>query len=233
MKNFLRHVAIIMDGNGRWASRCGFERFKGHQKGAEVVELVTQLCLEKGILFLTLYAFSTENWKRPQLEVDYLFDLLVRYLEKKFKDFQEKSIRLMILGDRSRLPRKLQEKTQYVEDQTKDNDALTLSIALNYGGRDELLRAMQCIVYDIEKGNLNKIDLQEKHIENYLYTSGIPEPDLLIRTGGEKRLSNFMLWQMAYTELLFLDTYWPDFTREDFEKSIEFYMLRERRYGNV
>jgi len=221
------HVAIIMDGNGRWARRKGLPRVEGHRKGAEVVENVVRWSAEFGIKYLTLYTFSTENWKRPKEEVEFLFSLLVEKLETKALELIKENVRLRFMGRLEDLPEKLKNKCREAEEMTKSNDGLNLIIALNYGGRAEIVDAVERILRE------GITEVNEEGFRKYLYLPDVPDPDLIIRTSGEMRLSNFLLWQSAYSELYFTEKLWPDFTKDDFIKALEDYSKRERRFGGV
>ena len=229
-----QHVAIIMDGNGRWAKRRGQPRTWGHRKGLEVAErLVKFIGEELEVPYLTLYAFSKENWGRPPEEVEFLFELIRDFLREKLKLLQENEIRLRVLGDLDGLPLALREEIERAVTLTARNERFHLSIALNYGGRQEILRAVQKILDDRLSGRLNGEPIDEGLFRRYLYTAELPDPDLLIRTGGEERVSNFLLWQIAYTELWVTETLWPDFTPDELLDAIEDYQQRERRFGRV
>ena len=225
--NELKHIAIIMDGNGRWATRQGLKRVKGHEVGSQRVRDITKYCSKIGVKFLTLYAFSTENWKRPKMEVDFLMRLLDRWLKKELNTFLENNIRFTTIGDISKFSIKLQNRIKKTKELTKDLTGLTQVLAINYGGKDEIVRA-------IKKVKLHEINsLNEEKFTNFLDTANMPNVDLLIRTGGEKRLSNFLLWQSAYAELCFIDTLWPDFKEPDIKKIIDGFYKIERRFGGV
>ena len=227
------HVAIIMDGNGRWALSRGRPRIEGHRKGAEVIREIIKASLNNGVRYLTLFGFSIENWRRPTNEVNALFGLLRLYLHKERQRLHERGVRIRFIGELSLLPKDIVFLIKEIEKQTRQNRKLNLMVALSYGGRQEITSTIQKIVtkFVLEKSPLE--NLSEKTISENLYTAGIPDPDLLIRTGGEKRISNFLLWQLAYTELVFTDKYWPDFLKEDFEGAISEFYRRERRYGIV
>jgi undecaprenyl diphosphate synthase len=226
-------VAIIMDGNGRWAKQRLMSRIKGHEKGAEAVRMAVRTCRELGIPFLTLYAFSTENWQRPKTEVSALMGLLRRFLQAELNDLIRNGIRLHIIGGRERLPADVQRALTDAMAQTRENSALQLNLALNYGGRDEIIRAVRALAVEVQAGRLHPADIAEPLFVDRLDTAGIPDPDLLIRTGGEMRISNFLLWQLAYTEIFVTPTLWPDFNREQFERILNEFQRRERRYGRV
>jgi undecaprenyl diphosphate synthase len=222
-----------MDGNGRWAKKKGALRIFGHRNAVQAVRDVTEGCGELGVKFLTLYAFSTENWSRPKEEVDSLMELLVSTLKQEIKTLMENRVRLKTIGDISHLPKECQDNLRWAIDQTRDNSGLTLIMALSYSGRWEITRAIQALATDIENGILSSGQINERSLENYLQTSGIPDPELLIRTSGEMRVSNFLLWQIAYTELFITPTLWPDFKKENLYEAIWSYQQRERRFGKT
>lgn len=226
------HVAIIMDGNGRWARARGLPRTAGHRRGAESVRSAVESARELGVSYLTLYGFSSENWKRPAHEVDDLMGLLRLYLRREIKELKRNGVRVRVIGDRERLPADIVELIEGAESDTVVNTVLTLIVALSYGARAEITAAARRIAEDVKAGILETDAVDEDAFERYLSTSGIPDPDLLIRTSGEQRLSNFLLWQCAYAELVFVDTLWPDFSRDDFEDAILEFRRRERRYGS-
>ena len=228
-----RHVAIILDGNGRWAKSKGMPRNYGHAQGAKNVERICEEAWKLGIKYLTVYAFSTENWSRPEDEVEALMSLLSSYLKNCMKISKKYDMRVRVIGDISRLDEELRKQIETLTEATVDHDGLNFTVALNYGSRDEILRAVNHIIADMEQGILEKREVTEELMEAYLDTAGIPAPDLLIRTSGEQRLSNFLLWQSAYTEFYFTDVHWPDFNREELLKAIESYQKRDRRYGGV
>ncbi len=228
-----RHVAIIMDGNGRWAKARHLPRAAGHRKGMETVREVVRVAGELGISYLTLFGFSSENWKRPETEVKDLMGLLRLYLKREALDLHRQGVRLLVIGDRARLAADIQESLAEVETLTAANTSLTLIIALSYGGRAEIVHAAQRIAEDARDGALDPASLTEDAFAARLFTDGIPDPDLLIRTSGEQRISNFLLWQLAYTEFVFVDTLWPDFDRESLLSALGEYGRRERRYGAV
>ena len=225
------HLAIIMDGNGRWAEQRRMPRILGHRKGVETVQRVVDECLELGIGFLTLYAFSSENWGRPRHEVDALMGLLGNFLEKELDQLQQRGIRLVAIGELDRLPQATVEILDNIIEKTEHNTQMVLNLALSYGSRNELMRAMRQIGRDIAEGKLQPDDLSEEEIEVRLDTHDIPDPDLLIRTSGEMRVSNFLLWQIAYTELYFTEALWPDFSREELAQALQAYNSRQRRFG--
>ncbi|NQF14277.1 isoprenyl transferase [Brevibacillus sp. HB1.3] len=227
------HVAIIMDGNGRWANKRSLPRVAGHRAGMKAVKEVVKAADEIGVRYMTMYAFSTENWKRPRDEVDFLMKLPQEFLSTELDELIERGVRIRMLGSKNELPSHTLKALLEAEERTKDNSGLQLNFALNYGGRDELAKAFSMMAAQVKTGELQPEQLTEELISSYLYTSEIPDPDLLIRTSGEIRLSNFMLWQLAYTELWFTDVLWPDFTREHFYQAIVEYQGRARRYGAV
>lgn len=231
--NVPNHVAIILDGNGRWAKSKGMPRNYGHTQGAKNVEIICEEAYKMGINYLTVYAFSTENWSRPQDEVDALMRLLRNYMKTCQKTAAKNNMCVRIIGDKTRLDEDLQEQIAALEDATKNNTGLHFQVALNYGSKDEMLRAMNRIKEDMKQGLLEDCDITESIFSDYLDTKGIPNPDLLIRTSGEKRLSNFLLWQLAYSEFYFADVHWPDFTKEELERAVEDYNKRHRRFGGV
>ncbi len=226
-----KHIAIIMDGNGRWAKKRGMPRTFGHKKGAENVVKITRAMKDSGIEYLTLYAFSTENWQRSEDEVKALMDLLREYLDKEFKEIMENNVRIVFIGEREMLSKDIQEKIAYIEKESEKNSDLTLCIALSYGSRQEIIHAVKKICEDVKNNNLEIKDISVNTVSNKLYTANIPDPDILIRTSGEQRISNFLLWQLAYTELFFTNTHWPEFDKEELMKIIEHFNNRERRYG--
>lgn len=225
------HIAIIMDGNGRWAKLRGKERVFGHAQGVESVRLVTEAATELRIKYLTLYTFSTENWNRPKAEVDSLMNLLVENLVAELPTFNKNHIRLQAIGNLGQLPEKAQTLLAKCIAETASNDGLTLVLALSYSGHEEITHAVKEIALEVQQGKLNPQDINPAAIESRLYTNGIPAPDLLVRTGGECRISNFLLWQAAYAELCFTPVFWPDFNKEEFYKTIIDYQHRERRFG--
>lgn len=228
-----RHVAIIMDGNGRWALSHSLPRTEGHRRGADAVKQTVRACLDLNIDYLTLFAFSSENWKRPKAEVQTLMGLLRFYLRSEIDALIKSDVRLRVIGDRQALEQDIQKLIHFAEDRTKENSRLNLTVALNYGGRREILLAVRAMVRDATVGELDLECISEKHFEERLETHGIPDPDLLIRTSGECRLSNFLLWQCAYSELVFVETLWPDFGKADLISAIEDFHGRERRYGGT
>ncbi|WP_374721852.1 isoprenyl transferase [Peribacillus tepidiphilus] len=227
------HIAIIMDGNGRWAKKRSLPRVAGHHEGMKVVRKVTRLANQLGVKTLTLYAFSTENWKRPKPEVEYLMKLPEEFLGTFLPELMEENVRVEMIGDKELLPAHTKKAVEKAMNDTKDNDGLILNFALNYGSRAEILHAVQKVLQDAKKGKIDENSLDEALFSSYLMTKGLPDPDLLIRTSGEIRLSNFMLWQLAYTEFWFTDVLWPDFSEEHFLQAIATYQKRSRRFGGV
>lgn len=227
------HVAIILDGNGRWAKSKGMPRTYGHIKGCENLEKICSMAKELGVKYLTVYAFSTENWKRSREEVDGLMKLFRNYMKKCLKISAENKMRVRVIGDPRAFDEDLQQKIKELEEFSSQFDELHFQIALNYGSRDEIRRAVQDMARDVKSGVLNPEDITEETISDYLDTKGLPDPDLLIRTSGEERLSNYLLWQLAYTEFYFTDVPWPDFDKEEFVRAIEKYNGRDRRFGGV
>ncbi len=225
------HVAIIMDGNGRWARARGLPRLVGHQQGADAVRRAVTACAELGISYLTLYAFSSENWKRPAAEVDDLMGLLKLYLRRELADLHHSNVRVRFIGARERLPDDIVGLIEHAEGMTGGNTGLTLVVALSYGSHDEIVQACRRIARAVRDGEMALEEITEERFARYLDTADIPDPDLLIRTSGEQRLSNFLLWQSAYTELVFLDIYWPDFGKDHLMAALQEYHRRERRYG--
>jgi len=228
-----QHVAVIMDGNGRWAQRKGNERIFGHQNAVKAVRNTAEAAAELGIKFLTLYAFSTENWNRPRTEIDALMTLFVSTIHEETKTLMENNIRLLSIGDRDSLPQDVKQNLEIAMKTTGNNSGMKLILALSYSARWEIMHAVREIAREIEAGNLTSNELDCEVITDYLQTKDIPDPELLIRTSGEYRVSNFLLWQIAYSELYFTDTLWPDFTKEDFYKAICNYQRRERRFGKI
>lgn len=227
------HIAVIMDGNGRWATARGLPRIAGHQRGADSVRVAVEGCRDLGVGFLTLYAFSSENWKRPPAEVDDLMGLLRLYLRRELADLDSNGVRVRFIGEREKLAGDIVSMIEHAEATTKENTALTLVIALNYGSQDEIVRACQSIAAKVQANRITVNSIDKTMFARYLETDGIPDPDLIIRTSGEQRLSNFLLWQAAYAELIFVDTNWPDFSRQTLEDAINEFHRRERRYGAV
>ena len=231
--NIPQHIAIILDGNGRWAKKKGMPRNFGHTQGSKNVERICEDAYKMGVKYLTVYAFSTENWKRPKEEVDVLMNLLRNYMKTCLKTAEKNRMRVRVLGDKTALDDDIRTRIAELEDATKNNDGLNFQIALNYGSRDEMVRAMKKMSLDIKNGKIEAEQIDEKLFETYLDTHDIPDPDLMIRTSGEQRLSNYLLWQLAYSEFYFTDVLWPDFTKEDLAKAIEYYNGRDRRFGGV
>lgn len=226
-------MAVIMDGNGRWAKKKGAMRIFGHRNAVQAVRDITEGCAEMGIKYLTLYAFSTENWNRPKEEVDGLMELLVNTLKQEIGTLTENQVRLKTIGETSHLPGECQKNLQWAVDQTKGNGGLLLMLALSYSGRWEIIKAVKELAMDVKMGKIDPSAINERLFENYLQTSGIPDPELLIRTSGELRISNFLLWQIAYTELFITPTLWPDFRKENLYEAIWSYQQRERRFGKT
>lgn len=228
-----RHIAIIMDGNGRWARRRGFSRAVGHREGGKTVEQIAQSCVNFGIDALTLYSFSVENWKRPKEEIDALMYLYTEYLIRIRPKLMRNNVRLVHLGRKSELPDEVQQALDEAIEITSNNDGMTLALALNYGGRSEIVDAVRLICEKCKKAQLSPQDINENCISSHLYTADLPEPDLLIRTANERRISNFLLWQVSYTEFYVTDTLWPDFKEPDLKKAIISYARRKRRFGDI
>lgn len=226
MNSAPEHIAIIMDGNGRWAGEQGLKRTAGHEEGAKTVRKITSHCAKLGIKYLTLYAFSTENWSRPKVEVEFLMKLLEKYLLNELNTYLENNIQFFAIGDRSKFSKKLQDVINNTEEKTKNATGLTQILALNYGSRDEITRA-------VKKLNEQNLEITEKNLESCLDTAGIPDVDLLIRTSGEVRISNYLLWQCAYAEMFFTPTYWPEFNENELDDIISDFNNRERRFGGV
>jgi undecaprenyl diphosphate synthase len=227
------HVAIIMDGNGRWAQKRLLARILGHEKGSEAVRMVVRTCRELGIAFLTLYAFSTENWQRPKAEVDGLMRLLRNFLKTELPEMLQNNVRLHAIGRIEKLPADVQEALRQAISATQANTGLELNLALSYGGRDEITRAARALAAEVQSSAIRLEDITEERLAGRMDTRGIPDPDLLIRTGGEMRISNFLLWQLAYTEIFVTSTLWPDFGREQLLKILNEFQTRERRFGRV
>lgn len=225
------HVAIIMDGNGRWAQSKNLPRMAGHNAGMQTIKEIVKASSSLGIKHLTVYAFSTENWKRSTDEVYGIFKLIVIYIEKELKELHENNVKVRVLGDYEKLPKEAVKSLERSLKTTRDNTGLQFNIALNYGGRDEILRSVKKLAQEVEAGNLKADEITEEMISEHLYTADIPDPDLIIRTSGEMRLSNYLLWQSAYSEFAFTDVLWPDFTREEYERMIEIFQNRKRRFG--
>ena len=231
--NVPQHIAIILDGNGRWAKSKGMPRNYGHAQGSKNVEKICEVAYKMGVKYLTVYAFSTENWNRPQSEVDALMTLLRNYMKTCLKTAEKNRMKVRVIGDKTRLDDDIRTRIEELEEASKNNDGLNFQIAINYGSRDEMVRAMRKMMKDCEAGKITSDEVTEEVFESYLDTHGIPDPELLIRTSGELRLSNYLLWQLAYTEFYFTDVPWPDFTKEELEKAIMQYNNRGRRYGKI
>jgi undecaprenyl diphosphate synthase len=227
------HVAVIMDGNGRWAKRRGRPRIMGHQRGVDALKDLLRCCKDWGIPALTAYAFSTENWGRPLDEVQFLMTLFERVLRRELQEMMAENVRIRFVGNLAALPTSLQDEIERSMFDTKDNSAIQFTVATNYGGRQEIVQACRAIAAQVQQGSLNPDDIDEGLFESHLYTAGIPSPDLLIRTSGEMRISNFLLWQMAYAEIYVTDTLWPDFDRAQFHKALLDYQKRDRRFGKL
>ncbi|MDQ5983630.1 MAG: Isoprenyl transferase [Eubacteriales bacterium SKADARSKE-1] len=227
------HIGIIMDGNGRWAKKRGLPRSAGHKAGADNFRKIAKYCSKIGIKYLTVYAFSTENWRRPSDEVDFLMRLFKQYLEESLRDFKEENIRVIFIGDRNAFSEDLQTRINEVEASSKICTGMVLNIAMNYGGRSEILKAVKSISEDVKESKLSIEDITEQTLSDKMYTYNQPDPDLIIRPSGEFRTSNFLIWQSAYSEYLFLDTLWPDFKPVDLEKALDKYALRNRRFGGI
>lgn len=231
--NIPQHVAIILDGNGRWAKAKGMPRNYGHAQGSKNVEKICEEAWRMGIKYLTVYAFSTENWNRPKEEVNALMKLLRNYMKTCLKTAAKNDMKVRVIGDITKLDEDIQKRILELEEATKNNGGLNFQIAINYGSRDEITRVVRTLAEDVKEGKLMPEEVNEACIERYLDTHDIPDPDLLIRTSGEQRLSNYLLWQLAYTEFYFTDVPWPDFSKQELEKAIEQYNRRDRRYGGV
>ena len=231
MKRIPEHIAIIMDGNGRWATERGKERSYGHQAGVETVRRITAECTRLGVKYLTLYTFSTENWNRPADEVAALMGLVLTSLEDEI--FMKYNVRFRVIGDRSRLPEAVAKKLEETEQHTANNEKMTMVVALSYSSRWEITKAVRDIANEVKSGAIALQDISEETVTEHLSTSFMPDPELLIRTGGEQRISNYLLWQIAYSELYFCDTYWPEFMEDDLHKAIEDYQSRQRRFGKT
>ncbi len=231
--NLPEHLAIIMDGNGRWARRRGLPRIAGHRRGVDVVKQMVRACGDRGISYLTLFAFSSENWRRPPTEVEFLVELLISTLESEIRKLHEGGVNLRIVGDLARFGARVRELVRRAEKLTRSNNRLTLTIAINYGGRWDLTQAAKRIASDVKTGLIEVDRIDEQLVEEYLSTGGMPEPDLFIRTGGETRISNFLLWQIAYSELYFTDVLWPDFDESELDIAFGSYASRQRRFGQT
>ena len=233
MSNIPKHVAIIMDGNGRWAKAQGKVRTFGHQAGAETLKTIVRAADKLGIKVISAYAFSTENWKRPVTEVNFLMELLSRYLTNEIEEFNENNVQVRFIGSREGLPSKVLEKMDHAINETKNNTGIILNLAINYGGQAEILHAVQTVAAQVAAGQLQVADINKEVVENALYTRGLPPPDLLIRPGGDLRISNFLLWQIAYAEIWITDVFWPDFTPDHLVDALLAYQGRERRFGGL
>ena len=233
MAESLKHIAIIMDGNGRWAQKRLLPRSAGHKKGAENVKIIAKAANKLGVKYLTLYAFSTENWNRPKDEVDTLMSLLREYLHSDFQELHENNVRILFIGERYMLDDDIVKAMENLEKQTAQNTGLTLCFAISYGARQEMLQAVKNLACLLKKGDISESDVDIQTFSDMLYTKNIPDPDILIRTGGEFRISNFLLWQLAYTELFFSQTQWPDFDEKELESIVTQFKSRERRYGKI
>lgn len=231
--NIPKHIAVILDGNGRWAKSKGLPRKMGHVQGAKNVEDMIYIVGEMGVQYFTVYAFSTENWKRSEEEVSALMDLLRKYLLTGFKKAAKNNVRFRVIGDKTGLAEDIQQTIAELEEDSKNNTGLFIQIAINYGGRDEMIRMMQRTAKDVQDGKLLPEEITEQYVSDHLDTESVPDPDLLIRTSGEQRISNFLLWQLAYTEFYFTNVPWPDFNRDELLKAIGAYNQRDRRYGNA
>jgi len=231
--NIPQHIAIIMDGNGRWAKERGLPRTAGHRQGVGRVEEITDAALRLGVKVITFFAFSAENWDRPKREISVLMRYLDNFLDRQIRKLDKNNIRFMVIGDPERIPKEIQKKIKKAEAATQDNTAMTLVLALSYGSRQEIVEAAKKIAGAVARGGLNPDNLNSETFSRYLYTAGLPDPDLLIRTSGEMRISNFLLWQLSYAELYFVKKYWPDFAGRDLEEAIEEFQKRERRFGRI
>lgn len=233
MNRIPKHIAIIMDGNGRWAKAKNLPRSMGHKAGVETIRRIIKEADKLGVKYMTFYAFSTENWKRPKDEVDALMKLLVQYLRQELEELHRNSVVIRVLGDVSRLPDECVREIERSKEKTKNNTGIVMNFALNYGGRDEIIRATKFIAESVKKGELNPEDITKEVIESYLYTHDMPDPDIIIRPSGEQRLSNFLLWQCAYSEFWYSNINWPDFKEKDLRKAIFDFQNRERRFGGL
>ncbi len=229
----ISHIAFIMDGNGRWAKARGLARHLGHKKACSIITPIVDNCIEYGIKVVSFYAFSTENWKRPQDEIDHLFEYLEEFFKKEIDNFMAKGVKVIVSGDYSKLPSKTRSVINDAIAKTKENKRIVVNICLNYGGKEELVRASKQIAEEVKKGELKIEDINEKVFEDHLYTKGLPNVDLLIRTSGEQRTSNYLPWQLAYAEFIFTKVYWPDFDKKEFLRCLEEYNKRDRRYGGL
>ncbi len=233
VKNVPLHVAIIMDGNGRWAKKRFLPRTAGHAAGSKIVENICELAFNKGVKYLTVYAFSTENWKRPDSEVKTIMNLLREYLKDCIKKSTKNNMRIRVIGERSRLDEDIQNQIKELEEASKNNTGLNFTVALNYGGRDDILRAARKAAHDYKDGKIDIDAFEEKDFAAYLDTKDIPDPDLLIRTSGEFRISNYMMWQLAYSEIYVTDVLWPDFNEAELDKALAYFVARDRRFGGI
>lgn len=233
LENVPNHIAIIMDGNGRWAKKRFLPRTAGHKAGVETIREVVKECSRLNIKYITLYAFSTENWKRPKVEIDTLMNLLVTYLKNEIRELHKNNVKITTIGDISKLPDMCIKELDRARELTKDNTGVTLNLALNYGSRFDITNAVLNIVKDCKSDKINIDSINEDTIKKYLSTKSTPDPDLLIRTSGEQRLSNFLLWELAYSEFYFTDVHWPDFNRQELQKAIYVYQNRDRRFGGL
>ena len=231
MNRIPQHIAIIMDGNGRWATDRGLDRTFGHKEGVETVKKITSECARLGVKYLTLYTFSTENWNRPAYEIEALMGLVLSFIEMEL--FTDNNVKFQMVGDIERLPKGVQDKIHYMEDLTAKNDGMTMVVAMSYSSKLELVRATRLIAEKVKAGELDPADITDQTINDHLWTNFMPDPELLIRTGGELRISNYLLWQCAYSEFYFCDTYWPDFDEEALQKAIIDYQSRQRRFGKT
>ena len=231
MERIPQHIAIIMDGNGRWATERGLDRTFGHKEGVETVRRITSECSRLGVKYLTLYTFSTENWNRPAYEIDAIMDLVINFMRMEL--FSDNNVKFRMVGDFQRLSPSVQKKIRDMEDMTAQYDGLTLVVALSYSSKQELVNVTKQIAQEVKDGKISADDITEDTINSHLWTSFMPDPELLIRTGGELRISNYLLWQIAYSELYFCDTYWPDFSEQDLHKAIQSYQNRQRRFGKT
>ena len=229
----IQHIAFIMDGNGRWAKKRLLPRSLGHKEGVDRIEETVALCKEFGIKAMTLFCFSTENWKRSKEEVDYLFDLFDSFFKNNADRLKKEGCRIRVMGEMSRLPESTQKYAKEAIEKTKDNEIITLNICLNYGGRDEIVKACRRIASEAKSGMINPLDITEEIFENHMMCTGLPPVDVMVRTSGEQRISNFVLWELAYAELIFIDDYWPDFKRPQFIKVLEEFTKRDRRFGGI
>lgn len=233
MEKIPEHIGIIMDGNGRWAKAKGYPRTVGHKAGVETIRRILKEAQRLGVKYITLYAFSTENWKRPKEEVGALMKLLVQYFRLELNELHENGVVVNTIGDISKLPKECIEEIKKAKEKTKNNTGIVMNLALNYGGRDEIVRAIKLLTKDVAEGKISPEEIDEKSIENYLYTAGMPDPDMIIRPSGEQRLSNFLLWQCAYSEFWYSDINWPDFTEKDLRRAIFDFQNRDRRFGGI